>query len=278
MKLNMNLTLRCLMSALVLLTASTALSAQATAYKDGIYFAQEANFAASGWKGQLIVRVKAGKIVAVNWNGVNNLNLLDKKTVAQTGGYGMGKVAKKGEWHLQAAAVETWVIKNQGIGGLTVNANKTTDGIAGASVKVDGFVALFNQAISSAPVASGLYKKDGWYRAEEVAFDPRAGWKDSVLLTVVNGRVVDAVWNGAYKDATKKSKLSESISGAYGMEKAAKAGAWHVQAARVEAHFLTVQDPAKVALKDGKVDGLSGASLNQSGFFALASNALKTAR
>ena len=80
-----------------------------------------------------------------------------------------------------------------------------------------------------------------------------------MLLTVVNGTLVDVVWNATNKDTAKKSKLVEAIAGTYGMAKAAKLGEWNVQAAAVQAELLKVQDPAKIALKaDGTSDAVLG--------------------
>ena len=65
----------------------------------------------SGWRYQAVLEVKGGKIVSAKWNGVNNLGLADKKTVAASGQYGMAKVAKQGEWDVQAARVEAELLK-----------------------------------------------------------------------------------------------------------------------------------------------------------------------
>ena len=89
--------------ALILAVAGAAF---AQAPKDGFYFAEQTEFSKSGWRYQAVLEVKGGKIVSANWNGVNNLGLADKKTVAKAGQYGMAKVAKQGEWDVQAARVE----------------------------------------------------------------------------------------------------------------------------------------------------------------------------
>ena len=125
------------------------------------------------------------------------------------------------------------------------------------------FFDLVNKALAVGPVAKGMYTKDGWFFAEQPDFDANTGWKDSVLLTVVNGTLVDAVWNATNKDPAKKSKLLQALAGTYGMAKAAKLGEWNVQAAAVQAELLKVQDPAKIPLKaDGTSDAVSGASIH----------------
>jgi major membrane immunogen (membrane-anchored lipoprotein) len=247
---------------------------------DGVYFAQEENFAPSGgWRDQVVVTVAKGKITGVNWNGVSNLGVADKKTVAAAGGYGMKKASKLGlEWNQEAANVEKYLVKTQDVGFARFNKDGTTDAITGASLHVQGFFALVNKALASAPVSKGIYKKDGWYFKEQAGFDAQSGWKDSVLITVVNGKVVDVLWNGTYKDATKKSKLVEAVEGRYGMGKTAKLGEWNVQAAAVQAAILKAQDPATIAVKtDGTSDAISGASIHVTAV-GLAVEALKAAR
>ena len=252
----------------------------AQSFKDGIYFAQQHEFEKSGWKYQVVVEVKGGKIAKATWNGVNNLGQADKKTVAASGSYGMVKVSKlKKEWHEQAAAVEAYLVSTQ-----NVNFDKyttpagNTDAITGASILVKEFFVLAKEALASAPVAKGPYAKDGWYYASAADFD-KSGWKANVLLTVANGSVVDAVWNGLSNDKKKKSKIVESKKGAYGMGKAAKQGEGHEQAARAEAALLKAQNPAASAVKaDGKTDAITGVTITVSEFFTLADTALKAAR
>jgi major membrane immunogen (membrane-anchored lipoprotein) len=248
--------------------------------KDGVYFAQDSNFApASGWKDQVALIVAGGRITAVNWNGVSNLGGADKKTVAVAGGYGMKKASKLGlEWNQQAANVEAYLLKTQNPGFDKLKQDGTTDAISGASLHVADFYALVNKAIAAGPVPRGIYKKDGWFFKESPAFDAQSGWKDSVLLTVVNGTIVDVLWNGVSIDAKKKSKLVEALEGRYGMAKAAKKGEWNVQAVAVQAAIIKAQDPAKINVKmDGTTDAISGASLHVTAV-GLAIDALKAAR
>lgn len=246
--------------------------------KDGVYFAQEEAFGATGWKDQVVVKVAGGKITEVNWNGVSNLGGADKKTVAAAGGYGMGKASKlKLEWDLQAKNVADYVVKTQDTAGKFTKEG-LADGITGASLHVNGFFALLNKALASAAVTKGPFKKDGWFFASQTAFDPKTGWKDNVILTVVNGTIVDSLWDGLNKDPKMKAKIVVSETGKYGMEKAAKQGAWHVQAARVDAAIVQSGDPSKIPLKaDGTTDAITGATLHPTAV-ALAVEALKPAR
>lgn len=247
--------------------------------KDGVYFAQSKEFSKSGWREQVVVEVKSGKIVRVQWNGVSNIaGATDKKSWAASGKYGMGKVAKAGEWDKQAAAAENWLVKTQDVGFKQFDKNGKTDAIAGATLTLSEFFSLVNEALSSAPVPKGSYSKDGWYYAEQKDFDKNSGWKDTVLVTVANGSIVDVLWNGIYKDGSKKSKIVESMEGRYGMGKIAKKGEWHEQAAAVDAAIVAAGDPTKIALKpDTTSDAVSGASIHLTGV-VLAIEALKTAK
>jgi major membrane immunogen (membrane-anchored lipoprotein) len=249
--------------------------------KDGVYFAQDKDFAKdSGWKDQVVLTVQGNKITSVMWNGVSNTGVADKLSVIPLGGYPMVKFGKaKAEWNVQAKAVEDYLVKTQDIGfSKYSDAEGRTDAISGATIHVKGFFGLVNAALAAGPVAKGIYKKDGWYYAQQADFDKSSTWKDSVLVTVVNGRIVDLLWNGVSSDKNKKSKLVEDLAGKYGMEKAAKKGAWNVQAKAVQDAIVKVQDPAKIALKaDGTTDAISGASLHATAVI-LAVEALKSAR
>lgn len=265
---------------LVLAIAATGTASAQVKARDGVYFAQNGDFGSSGWKDQVILEVKAGKITRATWNGVSNLpGAADKKSWAAAGKYGLKRSSRIGaEWDAQAASAEAWLVKNQNPGFNKFDKDGKTDAISGASITVNGFFALVNQALAGPPVAKGIYAKDGWYYQEQKDFDKSSGWKDTVLVTVVNGTVMDVLWNGVSKDTKKKSKLVEAREGRYGMAKAAKKGEWNVQAAAVQAAIVQVQDPAKIPLKaDGTTDAISGASLHPLAV-TLALEALKAAR
>jgi major membrane immunogen (membrane-anchored lipoprotein) len=264
----------------VLLSVLAGGFAAAQTYKDGVYFAQAKEFDKNnGWKGQVVVAVSGGKIVKVTWNGISNFSATDKKSWAAAGKYGMAKAAKLGEWDVQAGKLEAALVKAGSPDKLPVKKDGAADAVTGASMKATELVDLATQALAAAPVAKGSYAKDGWYFAEQADFDKTSGWKDNVLVTVVNGRVVDVLWNGVSADSAKKSKLIEAVTGKYGMGKAAKQGEWNVQAAKVEAAIVAAQDPAKIAVKkDGTTDAVAGASLKVKGVLDLAAIALKSAK
>jgi major membrane immunogen (membrane-anchored lipoprotein) len=267
-------------AAIVLSVLAAGLAFGQAKAKDGVYFAQDKDFAKdSGWKDEVIVTVAGGKIASALWNGVSNAGVADKLAVIPQGGYPMVKFGKaKAEWDVQAKAVQDYLVKTQDLGFSKFDAEGRTDAISGASIHVKGFYALVNQALASAPVPKGPFKKDGWYFKEQAAFDKQTTWKDSVLVTVVNGTIVDVLWNGTSSDKAKKSKLIESLTGKYGMESQAKKGPWHVQAKAIEDAIVKAGDPAKVSLKpDTTPDAISGASIHATAV-PLAVEALKAAR
>lgn len=264
-------------AAILLAFAATAFAqVDLSKVKDGVYFAQDEKFSNSGWKEQVIIEVSKGKIVRAVWNGVSNLpGAVDKKTYAASGKYGMVKASKiKAEWDAQARAVEEYLVKTQDINFSKINADGKTDAISGATLTVKEFFELAQKALQSAPIAKGQYK-DGWWYAEAANFD-KSGWKDSVIVTVVNGTIVDVVWNGINKDPAAKSKYVQSVAGTYKMN--AKNGEWHVQAERLCQAIVKAGDPSKIALKaDGKTDAVSGVSITANAV-TLAIEALKAAR
>ncbi len=248
--------------------------------KDGVYFASEAAYSKSGWKDQVTLTVADGKITSVSWNGLGNLpGVMDKKSWAAGGKYGMKKASKLGaEWDQQAAASEAWLLKSQDVGFSQFDKDGKTDAISGASMTTKGFLELVNKALSSAPVPKGAFKKDGYFYAAQAAFDKSSGWKDTAVVVVANGTIVEVLWNGIYKDNTKKSKLVEAETGKYGMAKVAKKGEWNVQAAVVQAAIVKAGDPAKIVMKaDGTSDAISGASIHLT-VVAIAMDAVKAIR
>ncbi len=258
--------------------AALSLGAQVSlgSVKDGYYFAQEAAFAADGWKAQAVIEVSGGKIVEATWNGVSNAAYArDKISQAAAGRYGMVKVSKiKAEWDAQAKATASYLVSTQDINFSKYGKDGKTDAISGATVAVSGFFELAREALAGKPVAKGPYT-DGWYYYEQPDFD-KSGWKETVLVTVVNGSVVDVVWNGVSNKAGTKSKILESMGGKYKM--GAKNGEWHVQSARLSAAIVAAGDPAKIALKkDGKTDAVSGVSIT-AGAVGLSLEALKAAK
>jgi len=259
----------------IALILAVAGSAFAQKLADGFYFAEQTEFSKSGWRYQAALEVKGGKIVAANWNGVNNLGLADKKTVAKAGQYGMAKVAKQGEWDVQAARVEAELVKVGDAAKIAVKADGKTDAVSGVSITVKEFLDLVPKALAAGPVAKGSYKKDGWFYAKAAEFD-KSGYAATALITIVNGRIVGAVSNAINK-AGGDSKYVRAIKGSYKMN--AKEGEWNVQADRMAAALVKSQEVSKITVKaDGKTDAITGVSVTVAEFFKIAAEALKAAQ
>ncbi|MDW7660229.1 MAG: FMN-binding protein [Bacillota bacterium] len=240
-------------------------------YADGIYFATEDAFSEeSGWKGALTLEVVDGKIASADWNAAHISAGKDKKTSSIDGDYGMVAYGKaQSEWHEQAALVESYLIENQTLAGINyTDTEGKTDTIAGVSISVNDFEALVEQALSTGPVGTGMYK-DGSFYAEQADFSD-SGWKDTVSFTVINGNIVAANWNGISKDGDKDKKTA-SIDGDYGMVAYGKASSeWHEQAIEVENFLLNTQEVDAIV-----ADAVAGVSIGVDGFTELAKEALE---
>ena len=261
--------------ALVSIFAVSCSKEKAKTYSDGEYFAIEDEFPASGWKEYVALSVKGGKIVKVDWGGVNR-NGDDKKAYDKAGNYNMVKFGGAiGEWWEQAEKVEQHLIKTQDPAKIKYSNNDgNTDEISGVTISVNEFFTLADKALKAGPVKPGTYK-DGGYYAIEAEF-PSSGWKAYVSLLVKNGNIVEVYWSGLNDKGEDKKDYDKA--GNYNMAKFGGAIAdWWVQAERVEQHLLKSQDPAKIKYSnnDGNTDEISGVTITVDDFFNLANQALK---
>ena len=111
-------------------------------YKDGYFYAEQADFSDSGWKDTVSFTVINGNIVAANWNGISKDGDKDKKTASIDGDYGMVAYGKaSSEWHEQAIEVENFLVNTQEVDAITA------DAVAGVSIGVDGFMELAKEAL-----------------------------------------------------------------------------------------------------------------------------------
>ncbi len=116
---------------------------------------------------------------------------------------------------------------------------------------------------------------DGIYFAQEESFSGN-GWKYMVTLTVEDGKIVKADWNGANVNGGE-AKKTVSKTGKYNM--VAFGGAqseWHEQALLAENHLISTQNPTAISYTDdeGHTDEIAGASIHVIEFFSLAENAI----
>lgn len=252
----------------MILIAATAAFAEKPA--DGVYFAQEKEFPKSGWKYNVTLVVKRGKIKEVTWNGSNISGGVTKVELSKSGGYGMeAKGGAIAPWWKQAQAVEKMLVKKQDINAITLSdADGHTDAVSGATIKVAPFVSLVKEALANGPVGYGPYK-DGTYHAEQNAFDH--GYKYFVDVTVTSGYIVSVSWD-ALSESGGKNKAQASMDGEYGM--VAKGGAmapWFEQEDAVAAEVIMSQDV-------NQPDAISGATIGLDPFYALLKEALAGAK
>ncbi len=246
--------------------------------EDGIYFAQDDEFAGSGWKYVVTIEVENGEIVSAEWNGVHKDAGPDKLTLSKSGEYGLVEIGgAQAEWHEQAELAVAYLLETQDPTKITYTDEAGhTDAIAGVSIHVIEFFELAKKALDNGPVGRGEYK-DGYYHAE--ADDYQNDFKYFVDLTVINGYIVAAKWNALNPDGEDKFTLSES--GEYGMVEIGGAQAeWHEQAEAVAAHLIKTQDPTAINYVDdaGHTDDIAGVSINVNVFFELAEKALADAK
>lgn len=118
----------------------------------------------------------------------------------------------------------------------------------------------------------GQYQ-DGIYYAIGEA-DAKTGWQYYVTLTVADGKITEANWNGI-NATVGPDKKSYSESGKYGMKAGGASSEWHEQAALAEAYLIEKQDPKDITLnEEGKTDAISGVSVHVNELFDLADKAL----
>jgi major membrane immunogen (membrane-anchored lipoprotein) len=129
-------------------------------------------------------------------------------------------------------------------------------------------------------VAKDVVEKDGSYEdgiyfAAEDSFASN-GWKEVVTLSVENGKITKADWNGV-NVSSGPSKKAVDKAGKYNMKKFGGAQAnWYEEAEKVEQYLIKTQDPAVISYKDdeGHTDDIAGVSVHVVAFFELAQKAL----
>jgi major membrane immunogen (membrane-anchored lipoprotein) len=248
---------------LMAICCSVALFAQN--YRDGFYFAQDADYA-NNQKNQVVIEVQGSKIVSATWNILSlNAGAKDLKTIAAS-----GAVPAAATWATQAAAVEQHLVSTQDTKVVTV---------PGGPANAKPFFDLAVKALRARAVAKGAYK-DGWYYAEADAADSYHT-KNSALITVVNGTIVDILWNGILQGmpaSVNPSKMITSRARGYPMERSARR-MWHEQADIFSAALIKAQNPDSIKLKaNAAPDGVSGVSIQVKDCLDVVKQALAAAR
>lgn len=248
-------------------------------YENGIYYAENENFAGSGWMANVTIEVDGGNITKAEWNGANIEGGKDKINFSADGEYNMvqfgGAIA---EWHEQAKLVEEYLIETQDPTKVEYTTEEgNTDDIAGVTMKVQEYFTLVEKALAAGPIAKGDYK-DGFYYA--AADDFHNGFKTIAHVAVVNGKIVGASYNGIGEGEDAPNKYAASESGEYDMKTGGATADWHEQAALVAKHLIETQDPTGVEYTndDGNTDDIAGVTMKVKGFFDLAEKALADAK
>ncbi len=119
-------------------------------YDDGHYSAEAEEYH-NGWKSTVDVLVKGGYIVAVYWDAVPEEGEKNKRQASIDGEYGMvANGDAQAPWFEQALKVESHVLENQGVSGLSTNDDGKTDAVSGVSITVSGFKTLAQEALEKA--------------------------------------------------------------------------------------------------------------------------------
>jgi major membrane immunogen (membrane-anchored lipoprotein) len=119
-------------------------------YTDGQYHAEEAAFD-HGYKYFVDLTVVSGYIVAANWDAYAEGGGKNKKQASIDGEYGM--VANGGAiapWFEQARAVENHLLETQDPTEIALDGEGGTDAISGATITVQTFFELAEEALSEA--------------------------------------------------------------------------------------------------------------------------------
>ncbi|MEL7625014.1 MAG: FMN-binding protein [Clostridiales bacterium] len=136
---------------LVLAAALFLFSINRSPYQDGIYSAQAAEFANSGWKETVQVTIEDGKIAKINWDAIYKDDSIPirKKQYSKSGLYGMLAAGASNEWYDQALAAEQFVLRN-GIDALQVGDEGGTDAVTGCTIHVNEFQQLVYECLEQA--------------------------------------------------------------------------------------------------------------------------------
>ena len=279
--------------AVLLIATGTAVFAngdqeEGPSYNDGVYFAQEEDYAGSGWRYFVVLSVEDGKISDAYWGGTNVQPQGDKRRMSENKKYGMVKYGNASSyWYEQAEAAEKWLLKNQNPAAMeyTDDSGHTellkTDGGTGVTVHVIEFYSLAEKALAGAPVPMGKLKADDFVVNVKLAPGDN-GWASAADFIVANGTIVAVNLNAAYtapladdgsnanyfgKDGDGnpdpgKPLSKDQIGEGYGMK--AYAGSkyeWFEQAEMLEAYILENQTVPEMKT-DATTDAIAGVSIH----------------
>lgn len=154
---------------------------------------------------------------------------------------------------------------------IKIGSNSETENL-GAKVAETPFLSQFTNAAPPFEIGD-ITLNDGTYFADSGEFEN--GYKDTVTITVENGRITRAVWD-AESESGGKSKRQASIDGEYVMTPDGML--WHEQAQQMESRLIELQSPMKIAYgEDGRTDAIAGVSIKITPFVTLAKKCFELA-
>lgn len=268
-------------------------------YTDGVYYAQEENFAGSGWKYFVVLSVEDGKIADAYWGGTNIQPKGDKRRMSENKSYGMVKYGSASSyWYEQAEAAEAWLLANQDPAAFEYTDDKghtdmlKTDAGTGVSVHVIEFYTLAAEALAGSAVPAGKLEAEDY--VVNVSLAPSdSGWASAFDFIVANGTIVSANLNAVNAASLaddgsnanlfaedkegnpdpKKPLSKDEIGEGYGMK--AYAGSeyeWNEQAEMIEAYILENQSIPEMKA-DATTDAIAGVSIHINEYVELFSKA-----
>ncbi|MBI9107391.1 MAG: hypothetical protein JEZ04_11665 [Spirochaetales bacterium] len=268
-------------------------------YTDGVYYAQEENFAGSGWKYFVVISVENGKISETYWGGTNIQPQGDKRRMSENKAYGMVKYGKAASyWYEQAEAAEAWLLKNQDPAAFKYTDAEghtdmlKTDAGTGVSVHVIEFYTLAGKALSGKAVPAGKIKANDYVVNVKLA-PADNGWAAAADFIVANGTIVSVNLNAVNKNPLaddgsnanlfakdkdgnpdpRKPLSKDELGEGYGMK--AFAGSkfeWNEQAEMLEAYILKNQSVPEMKA-DATTDAIAGVSIHINDIVKLFSDA-----
>ncbi len=236
--------------------------------EDGWYRAEEEFDGDADWRNIVMIEVSGGEIVDARWTPASKTGGPDKYEYSEAGDYGMERVSQW-PWHEQADAVVEHLISTQDPFDIEFNEDGEADAISGATITVDYFFELAQEALSGSPDGFGQYE-DGVYRGEA---DPGDDWHDAVHLTVRDGYIISVYWAPEPMGDQGMNKYEYSEEGEYGMESASE-WPWHEHADAVARHVIENQSLEG----SDDADAVTGATISLGGFYAAASDAIAQAQ
>ncbi|WFR57764.1 FMN-binding protein [Anaerocolumna sp. AGMB13025] len=114
---------------------------------DGTYEAEEPEFDDQGYKDKVTLTIENGKMTEVIWDAYNDKGEL-KSVLSADGIYEMEGGGLT--WQEQALAITDYLVKQQSIDTITMNAEGKTDAVTGVTISVRDFINLVQECLKDA--------------------------------------------------------------------------------------------------------------------------------